>query len=38
MVINLKKTTWDEMAEWWDKEAGENGIWHQQHDIDPVMF
>ena len=38
MVINPRKTAWDEMAEWWDKEAGEKGIWHQQHDIDPVMF
>lgn len=38
MVINLRKTEWDKVAEWWDHEAGEKGLWHQQHDIDPVMF
>ncbi len=38
MTIKQRKTEWDEAAEWWDREAGEKGIWHQQHDIDPVMF
>ncbi len=40
MAKNLKKSDnkWDKMAEWWDKEVGEKGIWHQQHGIDPVVF
>lgn len=31
------KSKWDEVADWWDKQAGESGIWHQRHDIDPVV-
>ena len=38
MILKQRKTEWDEAAEWWNREAGEKGIWHQQHDIDPVIF
>lgn len=33
-----KNSTWDDVAEWWSDEAGESGVWHQEHDIDPVML
>lgn len=33
-----KVSDWDEVAEWWDREAGETGVWHQEHDIDPVIW
>jgi len=40
MVKNLKKTEtkWDKMAEWWNQEVGEKGVWHQRNSIDPVVF
>jgi len=28
----------EQIAEQWHKEVGEEGIWHQKHDIDPVIF
>lgn len=33
-----KNAEWDKAAEWWDKETGNTGTWHQQHDINPVIF
>src|SRR3989344_612285 len=38
MATKLKKSEWDRAAAFWDAEAGEKGIWHQEHDIDPVML
>lgn len=38
MTKKLKATEWDAIAEAWDEEAGEKGVWHQQHDIDPVIL
>lgn len=32
-----KISDWDDVAEWWDRETGEQGVWHQRHDIDPVV-
>ncbi|MBI4426617.1 MAG: class I SAM-dependent methyltransferase [Candidatus Kerfeldbacteria bacterium] len=32
-----KTVSWDKVAEWWDRAAGETGVWHQEHDIDPVV-
>lgn len=31
-------SSWNKVARWWDAEAGETGIWHQVHDIDPVIW
>ncbi len=38
MTKKLPKAEWDKVAEWWDIEAGDVGVWHQQNDIDPVIF
>ncbi|MDA2921837.1 class I SAM-dependent methyltransferase, partial [Patescibacteria group bacterium AH-259-L07] len=38
MAKKLPKAEWDKVAEWWDTEAGDAGVWHQQNDIDPVIF
>jgi len=38
MTIKLPKSEWDKVAEEWNTEAGNTGIWHQRHDIDPVIF
>ena len=38
MTTKLPKADWDKVAKWWDSEAGNIGLWHQQHDIDPVIF
>src|SRR3989344_1619277 len=38
MATKLKKSEWDRAAAFWDAEAGEKGIWHQEHDIDPVVL
>jgi len=32
------KAEWDKIARQWHKEAGEKGLWHQKHDIDPVIL
>lgn len=32
-----KKSEWDKVADFWDEESGDQGGWHQRHDIDPVM-
>ena len=37
MNINSTKSEWNKIAEEWDKEAGDTGVWHQRHDIDPVI-
>lgn len=29
---------WDKVADLWHRETGEKGLWHQKHDIDPVIF
>lgn len=34
----ITPSPWDDVAEWWDREAGESGVWHQQNDIDPVVW
>lgn len=34
---DLTRSSWDDVAEWWDQEAGDAGVWHQRHDIDPVV-
>jgi len=38
MTKKLPKAEWDKVAEWWNTEAGDVGVWHQQNDIDPVIF
>lgn len=38
MATKLRKAEWDRVAEWWESEAGNKGVWHQQHDIDPVIL
>lgn len=38
MMKLSKNSEWDKVAGWWDTEAGEQGLWHQRHDIDPVMW
>lgn len=38
MSKRIQKAEWDKVAEWWDTEAGDVGVWHQQNDIDPVIF
>jgi 2-polyprenyl-3-methyl-5-hydroxy-6-metoxy-1,4-benzoquinol methylase len=38
MATRFPKPEWDQAAAFWDSEAGETGVWHQAHDIDPVMF
>jgi len=38
MNKKIPTTEWDNLAEWWDTETGNSGLWHQQHDINPVMF
>lgn len=38
MTTKLPKAEWDKVAEWWNSEAGDAGVWHQKHDIDPVVF
>lgn len=38
MTKKIPKTEWDKVAEWWNKEAGDVGVWHQRNDIDPVIL
>jgi len=38
MTKKLPKAEWDKVAEWWNTETGDAGVWHQQNDIDPVIF
>jgi 2-polyprenyl-3-methyl-5-hydroxy-6-metoxy-1,4-benzoquinol methylase len=38
MVKKIPKAEWDRVAEWWDTESGDSGVWHQKYDIDPVVF
>lgn len=38
MKKKIKRAEWDRAAEWWNAEAGDRGVWHQQNDIDPVIF
>jgi ubiquinone/menaquinone biosynthesis C-methylase UbiE len=38
MSKKFLKAEWDKIAEQWHKEVGKEGIWHQKHDIDPVIF
>lgn len=38
MIKKITPTPWDKAADWWNSEAGDNGIWHQQYDIDPIVF
>jgi len=38
MAKKTPKAEWDKVAEWWNTEAGDSGVWHQRHDIDPVVF
>jgi ubiquinone/menaquinone biosynthesis C-methylase UbiE len=38
MSKKLPKAEWDEVADWWDSEAGDRGIYHQRTDIDPVVL
>ena len=38
MEKTKKKSEWDAVAEKWNTAAGETGVWHQQHDIDPVIL
>ena len=38
MSKKLPKTEWDKIAEQWHREVGEKGVWHQENDIDPVVF
>lgn len=38
MNSRLRKSEWDKAADWWNTEAGDKGVWHQRHDIDPVIF
>jgi len=38
MTTKLPNAEWDKVAEWWDTEAGDTGVWHQQHVIDPVIL
>jgi len=38
MAKELPKAEWNKVAERWDTEAGDVGVWHQQNDIDPVIF
>lgn len=38
MIKKSPTIEWDQVAEWWNSEAGDAGVWHQQHDIDPVIF
>lgn len=39
---NLKnkklKAEWDRVADYWNEDAGDTGVWHQIYDIDPVLF
>jgi len=37
METKLTNPEWDKVAEEWNKEAGNKGVWHQQHDIDPAI-
>jgi len=34
----MKRSAWESMAEWWDKEASDTGTLHQRTDIDPVIW
>ncbi len=34
----LPRAEWDKVADLWHRETGEKGLWHQKHDIDPVIF
>ena len=38
MAKKLLKSEWDKAAKWWNEEAGDFGVWHQQNDIDPIFF
>lgn len=38
MRQHRKASSWGNVAEIWDRTAGESGMWHQQHTIDPVML
>jgi len=38
MSKRLPKAEWDKVADWWDTEAGNAGVFHQQIDIDPAIF
>jgi ubiquinone/menaquinone biosynthesis C-methylase UbiE len=33
-----QKSEWDDVAGKWNKMVGESGMWHQKHDIDPIIF
>lgn len=33
-----KITEWNTIASWWDKEAANQGIYHQHTDIDPILW
>jgi len=37
-ISKLPKSEWDNVADWWDSEVGDDGAWHQIHSIDPQMF
>lgn len=32
------KAEWDKMADYWNEDAGDTGVWHNYTDIDPVIF
>lgn len=32
------KSEWDEAADFWNRDAGDSGVWHHRIDIDPVIF
>ncbi|MEW6170841.1 MAG: class I SAM-dependent methyltransferase [Candidatus Omnitrophota bacterium] len=34
----MLKFEWDRMADYWNKDAGDTGVWHNYTDIDPVIF
>ncbi|MFH1551660.1 MAG: class I SAM-dependent methyltransferase [bacterium] len=34
----ILKAEWDKMANYWNKDAGDTGVWHNYTDIDPVIL
>lgn len=37
-MTTRQKDEWDSGAAWWHNKAGSDGSWHQEKDIDPVLF
>ena len=34
----MSKSEWDKAADFWNHESGDNGVWHNRIDVDPIIF